>query len=636
MFFFNFSTLQAQNVDEEYMNLAKKYKASYPDDEVVILSSKEKYTFDITNPNKGKPTVMAFKDVSEEYIALKDFVSIFFGEGYDSFSEVLRLSAEENSGRRYKKVPLNVNEREYSSEDIFDNDYRYKYLILPMNTLGNRYLGTYSKRISDVRYLTSTYFLDRFPTLEKIIEIEIPSELDLEIKEFNFNGYTIKKDVMENSKGKSKTITYTINNVKGIPSEKYTPDVSKIFPHLVFSAKSFKDKDGKKIQIFENTADQYQWYKSLVAKIEDNDKDLKPLADKLTAGKANDIDKIKSIYYWVQDNIKYIAFERGVAGFQPEAASMVYKNKFGDCKGMANLLTTLLKLAGFDARLVWIGTTDKPYDYSLSSLLVDNHMICALKYNNKFYFLDGTEKYIAFDDYAERIQGRQALVEDGENYILQNVPSLPIERNKYLEDKKITMEGDKLMAKVNEIYHGESQTGFLRSINDVANTKRETVLRNVLSGYDKNIEVSNISKTEFENRELPIEISYDATITNKITHLGKETYVSIDYSNDLESLLTDAKRKNPIEVSRNILREYKTELSLPAGFKVKSLPQQIDIKTNEYSFSVVYAQEADKVILRKNIMMKSHITDIRNLTQWNDHLKRLKEINNEQIVLEKL
>lgn len=61
--------------------------------------------------------------------------------------------------------------------------------------------------------------------------------------------------------------------------------------------------------------DQYSWYKSLVAKIEKNDEGLKPVVDDLLKGKTDDLDKVKTLFYWVQDHIKYIAFERGLAIF---------------------------------------------------------------------------------------------------------------------------------------------------------------------------------------------------------------------------------------------------------------------------------------------------------------------------------
>ena len=170
------------------------------------------------------------------------------------------------------------------------------------------------------------------------------------------------------------------------------------------------------------------------------------------------MEKIESIFYWVQDNIRYIAFEDGIMGFKPDAAQNVLKNKYGDCKGKANLLKEMLKLAGYDARLTWIGTSDLPYDYSLPSLAVDNHMICTVILNGKKYFLDGTEYFIALNDYSQRIQGKQVLIEDGKNYILDRVPVFPPERNKVKRITKLSLEADALNGNTSVEYNGESKT----------------------------------------------------------------------------------------------------------------------------------------------------------------------------------
>ncbi|MEO6489675.1 MAG: hypothetical protein ABIO04_07015 [Ferruginibacter sp.] len=90
---------------------------------------------------------------------------------------------------------------------------------------------------------------------------------------------------------------------------------------------------------------------------------------------------------------------------------------------MAHLTKEFLRSIRFDARLCWIGTNHIAFDYSTPSMAVDNHMICALIFQGKTYFLDATENYIGLNEYAERIQGRQVLIVDGDKYIYTKVPS---------------------------------------------------------------------------------------------------------------------------------------------------------------------------------------------------------------------
>lgn len=84
-----------------------------------------------------------------------------------------------------------------------------------------------------------------------------------------------------------------------------------------------------------------------------------------------------------------------------------FSKKYGDCKGMAILLKTMLVEAGYDARLVWIGTDHISYDYSTPSLSVDNHMITAIMVDGKPIFIDGTEKFNSYGTFATRIQANK-------------------------------------------------------------------------------------------------------------------------------------------------------------------------------------------------------------------------------------
>ncbi len=51
---------------------------------------------------------------------------------------------------------------------------------------------------------------------------------------------------------------------------------------------------------------------------------LKATLSKITAGITNDQDKIKAIYYWVQDKIRYIAYEDGYSGLYPHIGHRMY------------------------------------------------------------------------------------------------------------------------------------------------------------------------------------------------------------------------------------------------------------------------------------------------------------------------
>ncbi len=629
------NNLFAQNVTEEYVEKAMELRKKYKDEKIVINYSEEYYTFSREEDKNGKPIVTSNAISNDEYMATVEDAKVIASEGYHEMLDIVKMESKYSIGKKFKKTDLNLNDREYSSESIFDSDSRLKYFLIPMSTTGMRVNVESEKLYKDVRYLTSSYLKSEYPILERKLYYVIPDWLKADLREFNFAVATVEKTTERNEKDKTTTYIFTVKNTEGIEGESNSAKVGLVVPHIVFLAKSFTTKDGVSHKIFEKIDDLYGWYNSLLKNMNNNKEELKDLVTKLTTGKNTDVEKVKSIYYWVQDNIKYIAFERGIAGFQPENAQTVYRNKYGDCKGMANLLATLLQIAGYDARLTWIGTNDIPYDYSLPSVCTDNHMICALKLDGKFYFLDGTESFIAFNDYALRIQGREALIQDGDNFIVQKVPDLGKDRNVYFETKNFSLQKEDLVGKATRKYKGESQTNFLRRVNDVSESNKDKLLLRTLGEGDKNYEVGNISQSTFTDREKPIDITYDLTVKNKVTDVSPEIYVSIDLNKDLEGLLPDAKRKTAIEVEYQSITEYKTELTIPTGLTVKYLPADLNVKTNNYEFTVAYKKQGNTIVLNKKIALNKFIIPMAGMDAFRADIKKLKDMNNEQIILTK-
>lgn len=126
------------------------------------MKSTSNYTFDLDD-SKDQAVVQAHHNLQNEYVTLKDNLAILFNVGVNSFCSVDDIYGGELKGDKIKKARLKVNERDYQSAEIFDDDSKMKYLILPMATLGQQYGGVYEKTYSDVRYLTSDYFADNYP-----------------------------------------------------------------------------------------------------------------------------------------------------------------------------------------------------------------------------------------------------------------------------------------------------------------------------------------------------------------------------------------------------------------------------------------------------------------------------------------
>src|SRR6202012_5439792 len=134
------------------------------------------------------------------------------------------------------------------------------------------------------------------------------------------------------------------------------------------------------------------WFYSMVKDVNTSiSPEVKKVVDSITAGAKSNIEKVKRIFYWVQDHITYVAYEDSLGGFVPREATLVCSRRFGDCKDMASTLVEMIRAAGLEAHQTWIGTRDIPYSFEdVPSPTSTNHMICTYIENGNYHFLDAT------------------------------------------------------------------------------------------------------------------------------------------------------------------------------------------------------------------------------------------------------
>ena len=618
------------NAQTSFTDKIPEWKTNFPKEDVVANVFKEVIDFSLnTNPAASEGKVKATVSSETLVVPVKDFIRYEDGLFYNdevSIENVKVLNPDK------KEVTIQKLCGDYSSENIFHSDAKLCVVKFPLAEKGKAFTYTYQENYHDVKYLTSFFFLRHYPVVERIIQFNIPAWLELDIREFNFAGYDIRRSTVK--EGDITKVTFQISNIPAYKNEPSSPNHAISFPHVICVTKAFNEA-GKRTVLFENVKDLYSWYSNICSGIGNNPDLLKAKVAELTANKKTDQEKIENIFYWVQDNIRYIAFENGIMGFKPDAAQNVFKNKYGDCKGKANLLKTMLTIAGFDARLTWIGTSDLPYDYSLPSLVVDNHMICTVILNGKRYFLDGTEEYIALNDYAQRIQGKQVLIEDGSNHILDRIPEFPAERNKRSALRKLTVVNSQLTGNAVEEYNGESKISVQSAYAAIRNDKKSESLASFVRANNSNIEVSNITNSDFKDRQKPLQIKYDFKANNQVTTAGAELYVVLDWDKEFSNMEIPKDRKNDYEFSQKYYLTAQTELTVPEGYKVDYVPAAFKKITPSWSFEGTYTNKGKSIIYTKTITINKAILKKADFAVWNSFVADINKFYNDQVVLTK-
>jgi transglutaminase-like putative cysteine protease len=611
--------------------LADELSEKFPEDRHVSLKTSETYTFPFRLKEQTLNAKMTFK---ETILSLNEAHGYFKYDFENDKTTVSNLKATNYKGKTIMTYGRLIKAK-YKSAGIFHDNIKTANIFLNLSTRGDKINYTYDKVFSDVKYLTKAFFHSSYRCQEKSISFVIPSWLEIEFVEMNFDGYNIEKTESTKKVRRQdlQVITYTLKDIKGVKKERFSSGYNSL-PHVIILAKKYTYNKNLH-ELFSNTGDLYNWYKTLIDSVKNDNSDYQSLIESLTKDASSDKEKIENIYYWVQDNIRYIAYEDGIMGFMPATDKDVYAKKYGDCKGMANLTCEMLKVAGYDARLTWIGTRKIPYTYEIPSLAVDNHMITTLLIDGQRYFLDATETGVSYKDNAYRIQGQDVLIEDGESYIIDTVPDYKSTHNIESLQLELKLSEDLLIGKGHEEYKGEEKNKLFRNFKLITVTNREKSVTNYLSNDNKNISITDVKYTGIDNRNNDIDFDYNVEIKNQITTTKNELYINLEKDFDFAS--TDIKKEEERVTNMSFGSKYhidkKITLDVPANFKVDYVPDALEINNEEFSISTSFTVTDNRISYNKKIILKNGVVSVKNIEMWNKSIQKLNEIYEDQIVL---
>ncbi len=97
---------------------------------------------------------------------------------------------------------------------------------------------------------------------------------------------------------------------------------------------------------------------------------------------------------FVQEDVRYLGIETGASGYKPEAPSIVFARRFGDCKDKTFLFVTILHALGIEAWPEFVSTTHRQTvaDFH-ASITVFDHVIAQVNLDGQRYWLDATANY---------------------------------------------------------------------------------------------------------------------------------------------------------------------------------------------------------------------------------------------------
>ena len=188
-----------------------------------------------------------------------------------------------------------------------------------------------------------------------------------------------------------------------------------------------------------------EWYSKLSSDRLVASPEVAAKAAELTAGKSDFLDKAQAISEFVQQDIRYFAIEVGIGGYQPHAAGDIFRNRYGDCKDKATLLSAMLSSVGIHSALMMVDVSRGVVDPDTPSLVGD-HMIAAIeipqgyesprmhtvvraKTGKRYLIVDPTWDKTPFGQIEHELQGGYGVLLEGANTEAIQIPLMDPDLN---------------------------------------------------------------------------------------------------------------------------------------------------------------------------------------------------------------
>ena len=619
-------TTNAQNSLEEY-------KKQYPDFNEVVLNNTQSYEFSIENDilkvienNQYESLILTANGIqnNKESFNYSELVKLL---GYEAYSVITE------NGKEKKIKVTQTHEIQSGQSSVFYDNVKERQLIFPNLEAGAKKVYSYQSEIVDPFLLHKFIFGSNLPIKNAALEIKTDKNINIGYKIFNDPTNSIEFSKTE-KKGKW-IYKWTLKEVKPVKFESNSPGFLYQIPHINVFIKDYTINN-KKVEVLGDINKLYTYYRGFTKNINlKEDPTLKAITLKITENLTNDDDKIKNIFYWVKDNIKYIAFENGYEGFIPREASLICERKFGDCKDMASIITTMAKYANVkNVFISWIGTREIPYSYDeLPTPAVDNHMIAVYKKGENYIFLDATDKETLYGIPTAFIQGKEALYGEGENYKIIKVPVVSAETNEVKEQVKFAIEKDKLIGSGKVQFNGYSRSNIVMRMGDATNKTRFEMIKSLVLKGNNKFNLKDFTEENLSNRDKPYQINYNFDLGNYIVKVDKEIYINLFLERPFEKIIIEKDRVSPFEFEYLTLVNSQYELEIPKNCTVKYLPKNFSLDNDYVKANFVYEVKNNTIILDIKMQQKKLLLDKSDFELWNKTIKELKTNYTETLIL---
>ena len=516
-------------------------------------------------------------------------------------------------------------------------DQRYKYIKFPEANPGSVVAYEYVQKHRPFVFEDNWSFQQRIPCLRARFSLQIPAGWEFTSHWANFAEQK-PQTVSDNQH------VWEVQDVPAIDVEPEMPALYAIAGRM--DIKYFPSDPKLRAKTSGTWNDLGLWYAGLTSSSRVSNPAIHQKVADLTAGLTDPVAKMKALTSYLQSQIRYVAIEIGIGGFQPHPASEVFTHQYGDCKDKATLLSTMLHEIGIDSYYVLIETRRGIVNPDFPSVRF-NHVILAIPLPDdvqdpslyavvnhpklgRLLFFDPTNPDVPLGYLPSYLQDNFGLVVTSDSGTLVSLPLLPPATNRLLRTAKLTLSpAGNLAGEIQELRWGGPAVDIREHYMQVNPSERQKVIESFLGTFLGNFTLTAASLGNLDHSDQTLSLAYKFVAVGYAKPAGNLLIVRPRVVGGKgSSLLAGKPRKYPVEFHETTRQDDIIDITLPPGYVADELPQPVHARC-------AYATYKSEVQITDNVLHYKRSYEITDLVVPTEKLPEVRDFFHQIAVDEK-
>jgi hypothetical protein len=498
-----------------------------------------------------------------------------------------------------------------ASFEVF-TDAKMKFLDLP-SEVGSVIAYEYETREKPYEPVTMWQFQEGIPVLRARLEAHLPAGWTYAERWMNYDANAGRASARPAEGRAEAHPTWELENVPAIADEPRMPADGAVAGRL-----------GVHWNASRSWNDVAMWFHGLAASRLAPTPPLQTRTREL-AGAAKD--PVRAVARFAQRDIRYVAVEIGIGGYQPHAAGEVLANSFGDCKDKATLLRAMLRELGIESHYVLVHTTRGMVEPSFPTVHAFNHVISAVQLPAEkakglaaaiehprlgtLVLFDPTSTTTPFGSLPEYLQASRGLLVTAQGGELIDLPGHAPESSELRRKARLELdEAGVLRGSVEEIRTGAMAASMRNQLQPLNATERLRYIESSLAYHLAHQTAADVKIENLDEPEADLIVRYNLAAPGYAQRVAGMVLVRPRVLGVKgETTVAMAERKHGYVTDGPSVQTDEVEIKVPATVALDELPKPVTV-TGPY---VQYASSStfEKGVLRytRKYSMKAYAVE---------------------------